>query len=120
MGCEPYDMIQTAKIGSLVDVQGSDDPEGMRVFYYLVQDLKVRRELRARRLELTGVVVVVWYPDRSSCSRSFRFISRSSLYVVCPLLAESGWRRRRDERERLLTFSVLVLHATPLPRSQTH
>lgn len=32
---------ETAKIGSLVDVQGSDDPEGMRVFYYLVQDLKI-------------------------------------------------------------------------------
>ncbi|RPB28269.1 Mago nashi protein [Terfezia boudieri ATCC MYA-4762] len=31
---------ETAKIGSLVDVQGSDDPEGLRVFYYLVQDLK--------------------------------------------------------------------------------
>lgn len=31
---------QTAKIGSLVDVQESDDPEGLRVFYYLVQDLK--------------------------------------------------------------------------------
>ncbi|CAG8499728.1 2653_t:CDS:2 [Diversispora eburnea] len=30
----------TAKIGSLVDVQESDDPEGLRVFYYLVQDLK--------------------------------------------------------------------------------
>jgi len=31
---------QTAKIGSLVDVTESADPEGMRVFYYLVQDLK--------------------------------------------------------------------------------
>ncbi|SCV69533.1 BQ2448_2553 [Microbotryum intermedium] len=31
---------ETAKIGSLVDVQQSDDPEGLRVFYYLVQDLK--------------------------------------------------------------------------------
>lgn len=31
---------KTAKIGSLVDVQESDDPEGLRVFYYLVQDLK--------------------------------------------------------------------------------
>ncbi|KAI8588099.1 Protein mago nashi 2 [Geranomyces variabilis] len=30
----------TAKIGSLVDVQESKDPEGLRVFYYLVQDLK--------------------------------------------------------------------------------
>ncbi|OQR81159.1 protein mago nashi [Achlya hypogyna] len=29
-----------AKIGSLLDVQDSDDPEGLRVFYYLVQDLK--------------------------------------------------------------------------------
>lgn len=33
---------ETAKIGSLVDVQDSEDPEGLRVMYYLVQDLKVR------------------------------------------------------------------------------
>lgn len=32
--------LQTAKIGSLVDVSESADPEGLRVFYYLVQDLK--------------------------------------------------------------------------------
>lgn len=31
---------QTAKIGSLADVQNSKDPEGLRVFYYLIQDLK--------------------------------------------------------------------------------
>lgn len=31
---------QCAKIGSLVDVQDSKDPEGLRNFYYLVQDLK--------------------------------------------------------------------------------
>ncbi|KAJ8106225.1 hypothetical protein OPT61_g9678 [Boeremia exigua] len=31
---------ETAKIGSLQDVQDSSDPEGLRVFYYLVQDLK--------------------------------------------------------------------------------
>ena len=30
----------TAKIGSLLDVQDSSDPEGLRIFYYLVQDLK--------------------------------------------------------------------------------
>ncbi|KAJ3337831.1 hypothetical protein HDU93_000450 [Gonapodya sp. JEL0774] len=30
----------TSKIGSLADVQDSKDPEGLRVFYYLVQDLK--------------------------------------------------------------------------------
>ena len=34
------DVSQTAKIGSLVDVNESEDPEGLRVFYYLVQDLK--------------------------------------------------------------------------------
>ncbi|CCF51598.1 hypothetical protein NDA11_004737 [Ustilago hordei] len=31
---------ETAKIGSLIDVQDSQDPEGLRVMYYLVQDLK--------------------------------------------------------------------------------
>jgi protein mago nashi len=30
----------TTKIGSLLDVQDSKDPEGLRLFYYLVQDLK--------------------------------------------------------------------------------
>lgn len=35
-----YSIRQTAKIGSLVDVTESEDPEGLRVFYYLVQDLK--------------------------------------------------------------------------------
>jgi protein mago nashi len=30
----------TSKIGSLADVQASDDPDGLRVFHYLVQDLK--------------------------------------------------------------------------------
>merc|ERR1712137_132172 len=29
-----------SKIGSMVDVQSSKDPEGLRVLYYLVQDLK--------------------------------------------------------------------------------
>lgn len=30
----------TSKIGSLLDVNQSKDPEGLRCFYYLVQDLK--------------------------------------------------------------------------------
>ena len=30
----------TGKIGSLLEVQESKDPEGLRAFYYLVQDLK--------------------------------------------------------------------------------
>jgi protein mago nashi len=41
LGCYVTDVVvQTAKIGSLVDVSESADPEGLRVFYYLVQDLK--------------------------------------------------------------------------------
>lgn len=39
---------QTAKIGSLVDVQDSEDPEGLRVMYYLVQDLKVSTLLESK------------------------------------------------------------------------
>lgn len=31
---------QCSKIGSLLDVQESNDPEGLRIFYYLIQDLK--------------------------------------------------------------------------------
>lgn len=31
---------RTAKIGSLLDVQNCKDAEGLRIFYYLVQDLK--------------------------------------------------------------------------------
>ncbi|KAI5867346.1 Mago nashi protein [Durotheca rogersii] len=31
---------EATKIGSLIDVTESADPEGLRVFYYLVQDLK--------------------------------------------------------------------------------
>lgn len=30
----------TSKIGSFIDVQESEDPEGMRTLYYLVQDIK--------------------------------------------------------------------------------
>ena len=42
--CSPLrhaaDRRQTSKIGSLVNVQACKDSEGLRVFYYLVQDLK--------------------------------------------------------------------------------
>ena len=37
---EEHISLATAKIGSLLDVQSSKDPEGLRVFYYVVQDLK--------------------------------------------------------------------------------
>ena len=63
-------MSQTAKIGSLVDVSESADPEGLRVFYYLVQDLKalVFSLMRAvgRR---TATMSDVWRPRISLQSR---------------------------------------------------
>ncbi len=31
---------QTSKIGALTEVEGSKDPEGLKSFYFLVQDLK--------------------------------------------------------------------------------
>ncbi|KAL8904997.1 MAG: hypothetical protein Q9171_006843 [Xanthocarpia ochracea] len=48
---------QTAKIGSLVDVTESADPEGLRVFYYLVQDLK------ALVFSLISLHFKVWEPS---------------------------------------------------------
>merc|ERR1719482_1310562 len=40
VGRQEHISFTTSKIGSLADVQASKDPEGLRVFYYLVQDLK--------------------------------------------------------------------------------
>lgn len=37
---EEHIRFTTSKLGSLLDVQDSQDPEGLKVFYYLVQDLK--------------------------------------------------------------------------------
>ncbi len=42
----------TTKIGSLLDVEDSKDPEGLRVFYYLVQVLVVCVFVCARRCKL--------------------------------------------------------------------
>ncbi|UVC50213.1 protein mago nashi-like protein [Theileria orientalis] len=35
-----YHTYTTSKIGSLQEIQSSKDPHGLRVFYYLIQDLK--------------------------------------------------------------------------------
>ena len=37
---EEHICFTTAKIGTLNEVLGSQDPDGLRVFYYLIQDLK--------------------------------------------------------------------------------
>uniref|UniRef100_A0A2K6A8G8 Mago homolog B, exon junction complex subunit n=1 Tax=Mandrillus leucophaeus TaxID=9568 RepID=A0A2K6A8G8_MANLE len=38
--CLVHISFATSKIGSLIDINQSKDPEGLRVFYHLVQDLK--------------------------------------------------------------------------------
>ena len=70
---------QTAKIGSLVDVQDSEDPEGLRVFYYLVQDLKVSdRGLRKLLVPNPWARAV---PDLLSHITSFQ--NQADLVVCC-------------------------------------
>lgn len=78
---------QTAKIGSLVDVTESADPEGLRVFYYLVQDLK------ALVFSLISLHFKVRVPEATSVTSPLNggVSSRSSPYealcsrTVCPL-----------------------------------
>jgi hypothetical protein len=63
---------QTAKIGSLVDVNESQDAEGLRVFYYLVQDLKVSWS------PPTVYAKIAIDTASASSSLSLHYISRSS------------------------------------------
>jgi protein mago nashi len=78
-----------AKIGSLLDVQDSADPEGLRIFYYLVQDLKClafslsaqapvpRRRAPAGRRRLTRPPLVL-APQLGYISESSPFEARAS------------------------------------------
>jgi len=50
---------QTAKIGSLVDVEDSKDPEAMKIFYFLVQDL------RCLVFSLIGMHFKVWWSEHA-------------------------------------------------------
>ncbi|KAL9709030.1 hypothetical protein Ac2012v2_007846 [Leucoagaricus gongylophorus] len=71
---------ETAKIGSLVDIQDSEDPEGLRVFYYLVQDLKVS-------MTVTSGAVVPYLGQPFSLTNSFfpsiKNSCQSHLSVAC-------------------------------------
>ena len=99
--CCSYTVLQTAKIGSLVEIQDSEDPEGLRVFYYLVQDLKAS-PLISCQFSLTLHSSVSFsrsflFTSRSSPSnrrflliRSFRFLPRSYWSYVTNVLASRG------------------------------
>ncbi|RWW69689.1 hypothetical protein BHE74_00022696 [Ensete ventricosum] len=64
----------TSKIGSLVDVQGSQDPEGLRVFYYLVQ---VRAVLRSATLG-SALRILLLLLGPVSCSIKTRLCNSNS------------------------------------------
>nr|GAT59611.1 predicted protein [Mycena chlorophos] len=71
---------ETAKIGSLVDIQDSEDPEGLRVFYYLVQDLKAAA--------LTVSCIVGGRPIR--CCFAYTLSRKRSMFNIrCCLFSES-------------------------------
>lgn len=82
---------QTAKIGSLVDVTESADPEGLRVFYYLVQDLKalvfslVSLHFRVRHLWSIGVLGSTNSPV--SCRSNLSKEHRSELFAWLKVMA---------------------------------
>lgn len=50
----------TSKIGSLVDVQSSADPEGLRIFYYLVQVIELIDCFRGFLCGLLCFMFCVW------------------------------------------------------------
>lgn len=68
-------LCQTAKIGSLVDVTESADPEGLRVFYYLVQDLK------ALVFSLISLHFKVWKPATAFSFGTTKLISLVDLQI---------------------------------------
>lgn len=80
----------------MVDVNNSDDPEGLQTFYYLVQDLKVRHHIgilikgarrRSKNPETDPSALrsgLLLRPARSLSTRSSRSISRSSRCVFLP------------------------------------
>ena len=84
---------ETAKIGSLVDVNESEDPEGLRVFYYLVQDLKalvfslisLHFKVRVRLVVLDGAATD--YSHRSSLYDTHWHFEYGILY------SKGVWRR---------------------------
>ncbi|KAI4189662.1 MAG: hypothetical protein L6R41_001322 [Letrouitia leprolyta] len=67
---------ETAKIGSLVDVTESADPEGLRVFYYLVQDLKA--------LVFSLISLHFKMPTPSDSVIHAPFQPGHSLHITCP------------------------------------
>ncbi|KAF8699698.1 Mago nashi, partial [Rhizoctonia solani] len=70
---------ETAKIGSLVDVQESEDPEGLRVFYYLVQDL---RHLAWRLAHARHVLVTILDVNATMSTTEFQLSHKAYTKLI--------------------------------------
>lgn len=59
---------ETAKLGALSEIQESDDAEGLRVFHFLVQDLKAL-VLSLIALHFKVSIAMIWVLNFSTNSR---------------------------------------------------
>ncbi|KAK6918664.1 Mago nashi protein [Dillenia turbinata] len=77
----------TSKIGSLLDVQGSNDPEGLRIFYYLVQLFVVLLSVNVEapfRTEEEGLEVLCLLPYLTSFQDQTNIRIAADVFKVCP------------------------------------
>lgn len=95
-------IFQTSKIGSLVDIQQSQDPEGLRVFYYLVQDLKCL-VFSLIALHFKVGQLLDWRHDLWK-QNSFSFRTRRLDQAYLNHAGTTGWKRRMvvDTRRKRL------------------
>ncbi|MCJ1448332.1 MAG: Protein mago nashi [Stictis urceolatum] len=96
---------ETAKIGSLVDVTESADPEGLRVFYYLVQDLKalvfslisLHFKVSLRIRQVVTIQTLNRVTDQADLEPETRTLSR--LDTMSFLKARCSWGSKQKSRE---------------------
>ena len=103
--------IQTAKIGSLVDVNESQDAEGLRVFYYLVQDLKVcwlSRIIRCGEKKLTEQCFIF-----SLITLHFKIKPSELPDCSCAGIADKSSPTVKVSRECVVVFRSVVYAAMP-------
>ncbi|KAF4395182.1 hypothetical protein F8388_001569, partial [Cannabis sativa] len=72
----------TSKIGSLVDVQSSNDPEGLRIFYYLVQMLK-RSEMFCFLFNLTSLQDQAYINMGCNVCLPYKYLENFILCLYC-------------------------------------
>ncbi|RLN54090.1 hypothetical protein BBJ28_00023500, partial [Nothophytophthora sp. Chile5] len=93
-----------AKIGSLLDVQDSKDPEGLRVLYYLVQDLKclvfslITLHFKVGPLHSFTSIQYCKMCDAvfvSAAARALLLLSNFNILLSLPILRLNPFRRAR-------------------------